>query len=269
MKKFEVPYNFENDYFDKLSSLDSKYFDYIKFIYLPAFKEHNVQNSREEFFNCKNYNDLISYKEILKKIKSFNIDIALLIQRGATIDIIEKYYNEFNIKYFIINDDSLAKEIKSKYGKKIYLILSVTRILKYDDIINKDLSMYDEIVLYFWFNKHLDYIKKLPSKYNYSILVNSECIYNCKFPKIHWFNKKEQCRRYNKEYSIFIDKNDLIYFDRYINSFKLVDRTFPSQKIIDELIMYIEGYININNIKFDKNMEDHYNLNDDSEFKPI
>ena len=30
MKNFELPYNFQNDYFDMLSTLDKKYFDYIK-----------------------------------------------------------------------------------------------------------------------------------------------------------------------------------------------------------------------------------------------
>ena len=263
MKKFELPYNFQNDYFDMLSTLDKKYFDYIKFIYLPAFKEGNVKNSREyqELLNNPSYYNFDNYIKVLKKIKSFNIDIALLMQRGATLDIIDKYYNEYNIKYFIIGDDNLAKEIRKKYDNKIYLILSITRVLSYNDIMTKDFSMYDEIVLFFWFNKHLDYIKKLPSKYNYSILVNSNCIYNCKYAQSHWFLNKYICGK--EDYiPIMISSYDLILFDKYINSYKLVDRTSASDYIISSLKEYVDEYCKMDYNTYDATREKNYNVID-------
>ena len=152
MKKFEVPYNFYEDYIDKMSSLVD-YFSYIKFVYVPCFKESNIENTRESknYKSHQNYIKLnyIEYTNKIKEIQSLGLDVAILMQRGATFELIEKYINDLNIKYFIINDDVLAKKIKDKYGDKIYLILSITRALRFNDYLQNDLSMYDEIVLYF------------------------------------------------------------------------------------------------------------------------
>ena len=45
MKKFELPYNFDNDYFAFLNHYQD-YFKYIKFIYLPTFKKNVIQNTK-------------------------------------------------------------------------------------------------------------------------------------------------------------------------------------------------------------------------------
>ena len=146
MKKFELPYNFDNDYFAFLNHYQD-YFKYIKFIYLPAFKENGIENTREKGFRSmegkENYHNYDKYVNIIKRFQSLNLDICILIQRNATLEIVQKYINEFNIKYFIINNDELAVKLKELYGDKIYLILSITRLLTFDEIINTDLSMYD------------------------------------------------------------------------------------------------------------------------------
>ena len=38
--------------------------------------------------------------------------------------------------------------------------------------------MYDSIVLFFWFNRHLDAIKRLPTKYRYILICNTGCYYD-------------------------------------------------------------------------------------------
>ena len=123
MKKFELPYNFDNDYFAFLNHYQD-YFKYIKFIYMPAFKEGNIQNSRETsgILEKTNYTDYNKYSDIIKRFQSLDLDVCILIQKNATVDIIKKYINEFNIKYFVINDDTLATTLKELYSDKIYLI---------------------------------------------------------------------------------------------------------------------------------------------------
>lgn len=261
MKKFELPYNFDNDYFAFLNHYQD-YFKYIKFIYMPAFKEGNIQNSRETsgILEKTNYTDYNKYSDIIKRFQSLDLDVCILIQKNATVDIIKKYINEFNIKYFVINDDTLATTLKELYSDKIYLILSITRRITYNDIMKKDFSMYDEICLDFWFNRHIDKIKKLPTKYKYSILVNSVCCPFCtkKNSEEHWFdNNWHDCI---KKDTIEIFPADLIYFEPYITSYKCVDRTYKSAEILNSFKDYIKGYENINKEDYRRGPEDYYNI---------
>ena len=261
MKKFELPYNFDSDYFAFLNHY-KKYFDYIKYIYMPAFKEGNIQNTRETsgLLEKENYINYDKYAQCIKQFQSLNIDVCILIQRNATVDIVKKYIEEFNIKYFVINDDALATTLKELYGDKIYLILSVTRHLTFNQITKNDYSMYDEICLYFWFNKHLDKIKKLPKKYKYAILVNSWCCPFCsvKDSTAHWFDDNNHpCKK--KDDSIIFPES-LCYFDPYINTFKMVDRTDTSTEIFTAFNKYAIGYENMDNPDTLKGTEEYYNI---------
>ena len=129
--------------------------------------------------------------------------------------------------------------------------------------------MYDEIVLYFWFNRHLDFIKQLPSKYKYSILVNCYCYYACKYAKIHWYKYRgtdiSYCNSTEDEYNnknIYIKPSDLIYFDKYVNSFKLLDRIDDTESIMNALENYINNYRKLESFEFNKDLEDYYNIKD-------
>lgn len=265
MKKFEVPYNFDKDYFAFLNHYPD-YFKYIKFIYLPAFKENGIENTREigddSMENKENYHNYDKYVNILKRFQSLNLDVCILIQRNATLEIVQKYINEFNIKYFVINNDALATTLKELYGDEIYLILSITRSLTQEEIENTDLSMYDEIVLAFWFTRRLYKIKELPKKYNYTILVNCCCDPNCKIKNklcnIHWFkNNATICKRND---NIIISPKDLIYYEDYIHSYKLVDRTDRSVEIFTTFRKYVIGYENLNNPDIKRGNIEYYNL---------
>lgn len=261
MKKFELPYNFNNDYFAFLTHY-KEYFKYIKFIYMPAFKEGGIQNTRENsgILEKENYTDYTKYSEIIKRFQSLDLDVCILIQRNATLEIVKKYIDEFNIKYFVINDDALAKTLKELYGDKIYVILSITRRITYNEIMKKDFSMYDEICLDFWFNRHIDKIKKLPTKYKYSILINSVCCPFCpkKESEIHWY--QDHWHTCLPKDSIEIFPADLVYFDPYITSFKCIDRTFTSTEILNSFKDYVKAYENKDNPDPRRGVEDYYNI---------
>ena len=268
MKKFEIPYNFANDYCEKIKELKVEYFDYIKFVYMPAFKENDIKNTREtdrdEGFRKYKKMDFLTYCTKVKELQNLGLEVAILMQMNATMELVEKYINELHIKYFFINDDELAKQLKDKYGKKIHLILSITRVITEEEILNNDFSMYDEITLYFWFNRHLDSIKKLPKKYKYVIMLNNYCAYNCKIARIDWFDGEnfKGCNQITPDNNIYINPNDMIYFDKYINTFKLVDRIMPTDIIINDIKYYIDAYKKLDTFEFDTEREKHYNVED-------
>lgn len=168
-----------------------------------------------------------------------------------TKDIIEGYIDKYKENRFIINDDTIAKELKDKYQDNIHLTLSITRKLTYEDICTLDLSMYDNICLSFYFPHHLQLIKELPDKYKYICLCNSTCLTNCPAPENHWFNlnnefskicafKRMNGLKINMKNSSFIRPEDLSLFEPYIEYFKLEGREFSSATIIDT----VEAYIN-------------------------
>ena len=272
---FELPYNFNKDgqYFECLNKYKNM-FKYIKFIYLPCFFSGPIQNTRLELTKNELPKTIEEWESHIERLKETGIDICILIQRYATIEMIEELIEKYDIHIFTINDDELAKNLKSKYGDKIQLNLSITRVLTYDDILNTDLSMYDNIVLFFYFNRHLNLIKKLPTKYNYSLIVNTHCLWNCKMHDKHWFDganfngdlycntlkiKNRQLCMKNVGY---IRPEDLKFFERYLGSYKLEGREFSSQHIFSIFKTYLLKESTLNYDGFDEdNVDLNYNLN--------
>jgi hypothetical protein len=106
------------------------------------------------------------------------------MQRDATLDALEKYYN-LGIRIFTISEDALAIAAKSRHPE-ISVTLSITSALTAADIQSRDLSMYDHIVLFYWFSRHLDVVKGLPKKYRYILIPNTDCYWNCKWHEGHF-----------------------------------------------------------------------------------
>lgn len=246
MMKFELPYNYYLDYEGKLSQVQY-YWKYIKYIYLPTFMgdgDTTRWNTSLTKGFPKTYDD---YIKRLYKLQSLGLPLCILLQRNGTMELVDKYYN-LGIRYFIITDDELASKIKMKY-QDVYLTLSITRALTLDDILTTDLSMYDDIVLFFWFNRHLDVLKELPTKYKYVLMVNNFCYYNCTMHDRHWFAKSmEELENVNAAchatYKLIprnktkVEPSDLGYFEPYVSSYKLVDRIFTTDQIVNDLIRY-------------------------------
>lgn len=263
--KFELPYNFNYDgkYFDYLHEIDTSY---IESIYLPIYsKKNDFVNTRENLIYFPSSQE--EYDSHIKKLQEEKIPLTFLIQRFLNKDIIEDYINKYNEKRFIINDDTIAKELKNKYQDNIHLTLSITRKLTYEDICRLDLSMYDNICLLFYFPHHLQVIRNLPNKYKYICLCNSTCLTNCPHPENHWFNldntfsrtcivKRMSGLKINMKNSSFIRPEDLYLFEPYIETFKLEGREFPSATIIDTVESYINRKSNYKMIIYNFNFSD-------------
>lgn len=255
MIQFEVPCNFEDDYFGKLAE-KAGLFPYIKFIYMAAWKEDGDNTRHNITFSASYPSSYDEYVLRIKLIQALGLSVCILAQKGFTVDAIEKYY-DLGIRHFVVNDDELADAMKEKHDD-IHFFLSITRNLSLLDIHSEsnDFSMYDSIVLFHWFNRHLDEVKKLPEKYKYTILANSMCYYGCKWAAAHWFAKgntpdeyyqnirwaTDQCRQFTGDIrnTAYIEPENLHYFEPYVDSFKLGDREWNSQRIFDDLQAYVE-----------------------------
>ena len=264
MKQYELPYNFAYDFLAKLSR-KPQLFSYIKCIYLPAYKEDAV-NSRIDIYDRDEYPK--TYEEYvirLKALQQLGIPLCILLQRETTIEVAEKYY-DLGIRMFILGDDEIAKDMRHRHPK-VQLILTVTRALNEDQIRSGDFSMYDEIVLFFWFNRHIDALKSLPDKNKYVLIPNNDCYYDCRWHDQHWFAKTveeertatEKCRQCMQTIrdTTYIEPENLSYFDPYISSYKLVDRLFPTDRILEDLERYVSR-----NAGAQPREEDFYNVTD-------
>lgn len=252
-QKFEIPYNFDFKLIDELTP----YKDFVDFIYMPSFYADGG-NSRKDLVLKENvpmnWDEYISHIEY---IQNNNFNIGLLIQENCTIELIDKYYN-LGIKIFVLNDNELTTEAKQKYDD-IKCVLSITSVLSLDDIKNNDYSMYDEIVLFFNFCRQIQLLKELPKEYNYVLIPNSHCVYNCDRALAHWKLNADTLEEYDikvdniikgycseiyREDRAFIQPHDLVYFNEYITNYKLVDRLMPTEDILYDIDRYTKQYEN-------------------------
>lgn len=264
MHQFEVPYNFKEGYVEEMLR-NHDLIKYIKCTYLPAWKDDARTTRGEVLFKPWYPKTFDEYAERLKALDEAGLKPCVLIQKcDHTLDLLQKYY-DLGVRRFILNDDEAARTFKKDHD--VSLTLSITRVAKFDELTTHDFSMYDDIVLFFYYNRHLDLIKKLPRKYKYTIIVNEHCYYNCRLYKAHWFVTGETEAEYKKNndavvkkcyelqqkpyrdgvdndhYTTYIPPQALAVFDDYIDSYKLVDRNMPTYRIITELRRYA-GYDN-------------------------
>ena len=260
MHKFEVPYNQREDFFDYLAANEDLR-EYIASIYTPAYQD-DAENTRKHLLS-REYapKSFEEYCEHIKRIQDAGYDVNILMQRGATFEAVVKYYR-LGIRIFTIADEALAKNMKDVYDD-VTTICSITRCLKFNEFFDLDLSMYDIIVLPFCFNRWLNGIKKLPTKYKYMLLANSTCCAYCEHAEEHWFNDLGtgmKCFYENDPYAMVIEiqPDHLAIFDPYIYMYKLVDREAPSESIFRALRLYsqqsdtynaYEDWLNINRRK--------------------
>ncbi|MBU5438112.1 hypothetical protein KQI42_08840 [Tissierella sp. MSJ-40] len=248
MKKFEIPFNFDIELLNFLDNNIDK--NWIEFLFLSLFREDSF-NARSHVENVE-VNGWIykvpetrnEYTKYIEEIQLRGYRPAILLQAPNPIAK-EKlnYYFNLGIKDFIVNNDSLALYIKNK-NPNYNLVASITKILSANDIAENDYSMYDKIVLHFPFNRALCRLKELPQQYNYTILVNSYCSYNCMEAKNHWYSTSENVhnvnctKNLNKDKLVYIPPEYIHLFEPYVSSFKLQGREYPTSVLANEIYYY-------------------------------
>lgn len=273
LPKFELPYNFEPCYEGYLQN-HHHLLDMVKCIYLSAWTADSKNTRIITTFDPNFPKTKEEYFQHIKMLQKYS-DVCVIFQsRQLDPSIIDEYYFH-GVKMYILADDDCAKTLKERY-KDIHLILTITRDITATDLEQNDYTMYDEIVLSFYFYRHIDAIKKLPKKYNYVLMVNSQCYHACTMRQKHWFLQVDNPEEYHKienqicanycgpllkdtRQSILIFPNDLQYFDPYVSSYKLLDRAIPAADIFSALWHYCNR-INMASNPGHPGGEDYYNL---------
>ena len=256
MNNFEVPWNGDEELIDQI--VMEGFQDRIKFMYLPAAPEDSISTRCKGLGEEQSFEDRKEVENVVKKLKDNNIQPAILFQRKTNEDVIPYYVEELGVKHFIVGEDKTAFALRERYGKDVHLTASITKCLlpeNYDFYSKERADLYDIFILMFIFNRNLDAIKKLPKNLKYGIMPNSYCLYNCRWYMKHWFVKNEKqwresqtCRYIRPQSTLdqrtYIPPKDIWLFDPYIDTYKLVDRTFDTYTIMYHLYNYINANLN-------------------------
>lgn len=254
MKKFEVPYNFDVNLMQSIK--DAGYADYVELIYsAPFFEDHD---GAKKFYVHKDSTTTESWRELTREeyetrvraITEHGFKLGILLQHPTqkVTEEIVSYYIGLGAKSFMVSNDQTALTIR-KVDPTVEIIASITKKLSVYELLERDLSMYDKIVLYFPYNRALDTIAMLPKKYKYVLLINCACGYTCPGTH-HWFAKADSngvelsdlnaCTSSKRDEMILIMPQDLHYFDEYIDTYKLQGREYTTKMIIDDIERYVE-----------------------------
>lgn len=239
--KFELPYNFDKELIYKL--LNTEYVDTLRkrtaFMYLPCFRADGT-NTREEIpmYKLLAPTTRNEYAEHIHLIQDeLGIPAAVLIQRERQITEEQlKYYTDLGVRNFIVSSVGVAYKLKH-ICSDVVTVCSITRKLTYTDILNKDLSMFDVIVLDFPFERGLDRVKSLPKQYTYSMLVNNRgCFVDCQ-QYSHWFDGNSTCRYFHNVNCGQARALDLSYadynkFSGYVNHLKMQGRQDATECVL-------------------------------------
>ena len=203
-------------------------------LYFPCWVEDGESARMWEPAYPQTWNE---YLDRLKILDELGYPKEVLLQQGEPIDkkIIEKYV-DLGIRRFTVRNDENARVIKEILGDEAHVMASVTKCLSPDEINNiESLKWYDEICLYFFYNRSIDSIKSLTDKYEYCIMPNIACSPHCKMALLHWFEpnierQEMKCIRIRKanglmeEQGNFSRKEYEAYFKPYIHSVKIIGR---------------------------------------------
>lgn len=254
LKKFEIPFNFDIQLLNFLDDNIDK--NWIEFLFLSLFKDDSI-NARSHVENVEingwTYRvpeTRAEYTKYIEEIQKRGYNPAVLLQHTSppSKEILD-YYFKLGIKNFIVNNDSLAWEIKNK-DSSYNVVASITKTLSANNIAEHDYSMYDKIVLHFPFNRALSRLKELPKQYNYVILANSYCTYSCVEAKIHWYSTPEEaskvnCTKHlNKDKLVYIPPEYIHLFEPYAANFKLQGREYPTSVLANEIYYYYKKFHN-------------------------
>lgn len=248
MKKYEIPFNFDIELLNFLDNNINK--NWIEFLFLSAFKEDSTnarshaENVKKQTWTYKVPETRDEYTKCIDEIHKRGYNAAVLLQEPDPISK-EKldYYFKLGVKNFVVNNDNLALEIKNR-NPSYNVVASITKTLSANEMAEKDYSMYDKIVLHFPFNRALSRLEELPKKYNYVILANSYCTYNCTEAKNHWYSSSEEalnvnCTKHlNKDKLVYIPPEYTHLFEPYASNFKLQGREYPTSILANEIYCY-------------------------------
>ncbi len=243
---YEVPYNFDENLIHFFKSNKS----HISYLYIPPYRDDS-DNTRTTIQttvlgHCYFPYSREEYEYHLRKVNSSGLKYVILwqVHNKPLTDYLIKYYCGLGASGFIVANDINASAIK-QYNPNLMTICSIVQRVSCN-IIDKNLSKYDYVILYYPFNRALNALKKLTKFRNKIILMpNTLCNVDCPSTH-HWFpsaNKpfdpKKDCPMTEKSIGKcgLIFPRDLFLFDDYVSGYKLQGREYTT-----ETIKYICNY---------------------------
>lgn len=237
---FEVPYNFD----ENLIKFYKKNKSFINYLYLPPYKDDSA-NTRTSIQtstvgHCYMPKTREEYEFHLNRITEAGLRYVVLWQvydKELPLEMLD-YYSNLKTAGFIVASDKTAAFIK-QYNPNLLVICSIVQRTSVD-ILKKDLTNYDYVILYYTFNRALGVLKLLSNlKEKLILMPNSLCDVNC--PSIHhWFPTKDKPFDPSRDCSMtieHIDRCGLIFpehlklFDDYVGGYKLQGRELPTDSI--------------------------------------
>ena len=238
--RFEVPYNFS----ESLIPFYKRYGSSISYLFLPPYPSDSI-NTRTSIETRKKGCCYIpgsreEYEYHLHKIISAGLRFLVLWQDPncfITNEILD-YYCGLGSAGFIVANDKSARTIKA-YNPDLIVVASLVQRL-FHDLTKKDFRDYDQIMLYYPFNRALNVLKFLtPFKEKIVLMPNTLCHIEC--PSIHhWFPKNSIPFKQEKDCLVikdkeryllkcgFISPEHLYLFDNYVGGYKLQGREFTT-----------------------------------------
>lgn len=264
VRSLEIPYNFDKDLIDIMYKLDPTGEQY-HCIYCPPFPGdyqaakhfYTHQNGRYmvEYYNFSK-EEYLSHLEYIRNI--FPTKMMLLLQQNNFCMEIEmlKEYISYGFSKFCVGNLDQAKQIREIFPHA-EIVASITMKLMPEDLLDPQYDILDGIVLFFPYNRDLEMIKNLPSKFKYIMLVNCGCNINCGGTK-HWFadehtskgrawfclNNVAEMAHGHVPWSqiIKVRPMDLAIFDPYISYYKLQGREYDTKQIVEQICLYSFNY---------------------------
>lgn len=265
MKKLQVPFNLDQNIFD----LYKQYKDDISEIYFPLHPDIFPSARQNDYPNQKDYIKLIN--TLCNEMNANNIK-PMAVLNGAKIDYsnynLTLLYHElkkietFGLYGVIIADPILSYWIHTNFPNlkiRLSILSGIKDLCKIKEI--EKLGYIQEICLPQDLNRNEDMLKILTAETSikYSTIVNSICRINC--PLFYWHQnlycsnssswKDNDTFEIRETFNLLTDKftknwlkasfilpNELDYYDKYFNAFKLEDRTLPTNRISTILKYY-------------------------------
>lgn len=252
-KKFEVPYNFE----EELLTYYSAHARYVNFLFLPPYSDDtlNTRTCIQTRIKGRSYmpQSREEYEYHIRLILDHGLRFVVLWQdRDAVIsEDLLNYYAGIGACGFIVANDDNAKIIKD-YDSNLLVISSIVQRLC-AGMSSRDFTYYDYIVMFYPFTRSLEGLKKLSTlKDKIVIMPNSMCHTDC--PGLHhWFaedirsfERSNSCPAVKDESrSTFIKPEHLAIFDDLVGGYKLQGREWSA----DYIVSICEAYFHRTTLK--------------------
>lgn len=163
-------------------------------IYYPIWQEDGQSARSWTDYSIKDWSQ---YRRIILECQNNGYPVEILMQTLNRIpDNVFFKYLELGVRKFTITQDFNAYRLK-ELAPDVFISASITKALSPEEIANNDLSMYDEVCLWFFFNFNFEAIKALPKNIEYSICGNTGCMPFCRHCLNHWFSDEMYDCRYS------------------------------------------------------------------------